>query len=133
MIETDPEVLAAFAEEAAERVGALEAGLLELERSPHAPHVDLLNAVFRDAHSIKAGANLLHLKSLETTAHRLENVLDSLRKGQLAARADVTQALLDGVDLLRELLASPTTPVTADMHQRLAGLEALLGRSQEPT
>ncbi|PKN09130.1 MAG: chemotaxis protein CheA [Deltaproteobacteria bacterium HGW-Deltaproteobacteria-8] len=131
MIETDPEVLAAFAEEAAERVGALEAGLLELERLPHAPQGDLLNAVFRDAHSIKAGANLLHLRNLETAAHRLENVLDSLRKGQLEAREDVTQALLDGVDLLRELLGNPTATVTADMHQRLAVLEALPGRSQE--
>jgi len=125
MLDTDPEVLAAFAEEAAERVGALEAGLLELERSPKNPH-DLLNAVFRDAHSIKAGANLLQLRGVETVAHRLENVLDCLRKGQLAPREDVTQALLDGVDLLRELLDSPGAPVAAAMHQRLAALEALI-------
>lgn len=131
MLETDPEVLAAFAEEASERLGALEAGLLELERSPREPQGDLLNAVFRDAHSIKAGANLLHLRNLETVAHRLENVLDSLRKGQLAPRGDVTQALLDGVDLLRELLDSPGAPVAADKHRRLAMLESLIGRPQE--
>ncbi len=131
MLETDPEVLAAFAEEASERLGALEAGLLELERLPQEPQGDLLNAVFRDAHSIKAGANLLHLKSLETAAHRLENVLDSLRKGQLAPREDVTQALFDGVDLLRELLDSPGKPGPADTLQRLATLEALTGRPTE--
>jgi two-component system chemotaxis sensor kinase CheA len=114
------------AEEAAERVGALEAGLLELERSPQNPQGDLLNAVFRDAHSIKAGANLLQLKGVETAAHRLESVLDCLRKGQLAAREDVTQALLDGVDLLRELLDSPGAPGAAALDQRLAALEALI-------
>ena len=131
MFESDPEVLAAFAEEASERLGALEAGLLELERSPGQPQGDRLNAVFRDAHSIKAGANLLHLQSLETAAHRLENVLDSLRKGQLAPREDVTQALLDGVDLLRELLGSTGAPGPADTLQRLAVLEALIGRPTE--
>lgn len=131
MVDTDPEVLAAFAEEASERLEALEAGLLELERAPQKPQQDLLNAVFRDAHSIKAGANLLHMKRLETVAHRLENVLDSLRKGQLAPREDVTQALLDGVDLLRELLGNPGGPEPADMPELLAVLEALPGRPPE--
>jgi chemotaxis protein histidine kinase CheA len=126
MFESDPEVLAAFAEEATERLGALEAGLLDLERSPQEPNGELLNAVFRDAHSIKAGANLLHLRTLETVAHRLENVLDSLRKGQLVPRDDVTQALFDGVDLLRELLARPGSTGPADMPQRLGVLESLL-------
>jgi chemotaxis protein histidine kinase CheA len=131
MLETDPEVLAAFAEEAAERLGALETGLLELERTADTPQADLLNAIFRDAHSIKAGANLLHLSTLETAAHRLENVLDSLRKGQLAPDADVTQALLDGVDLLRELLDKPGLPAPADMPQRLTALATLAGRTPE--
>jgi chemotaxis protein histidine kinase CheA len=131
MLESDPEVLAAFAEEASERVGALEAGLLELERTVQAPQADLLNAVFRDAHSIKAGANLLHLRNLETVAHRLENVLDSLRKGLIAPRAEVTQALLDGVDLLRELLDTPSAPGPADLPQRLAELASLAERPLE--
>jgi len=131
MLETDPEILAAFAEESAERLGALEAGLLELERLDQAPPAELLNAVFRDAHSIKAGANLLHLKSLEAAAHRLENVLDGLRKGQLALGDEVTQALLDGVDLLRELLSSPGAAAPADMPQRLAALQFIIGHTAE--
>ncbi len=129
MLETDLEVLAAFAEEAAERLGALEAGLLELERTANAPQADLLNAVFRDAHSIKAGANLLCLRNLETAAHRLENVLDCLRKGQLAPGADVIQPLLDGVDLLREMLDRPGAPAPADMPRRLAVLSSLTGQA----
>ncbi|MBU1229720.1 MAG: Hpt domain-containing protein [Proteobacteria bacterium] len=133
MAESDPEVLAAFAEEASERLSTLESGLLELERTAKAPQPGLLNAVFRDAHSIKAGANLLHLSLLETTAHRLENVLDSLRKGQLAAGGDVIQPLLDGVDLLRELLEKPEAPAPADMPRRLAVLATLAGRIPENT
>jgi len=131
MRESDPEVQAAFAEEASERLGALEAGLLTLERAAASPPADLLNAVFRDAHSIKAGANLLSLRSLEAAAHRLENVLDSLRKGRLSPGEDVIEALLDGVDLLRELLGRPGAGAPADMPRRLAVLESLAGRPPE--
>ena len=131
MPEADPEVLAAFAEEAAERLEALEAGLLELERTLVALQDERLNAVFRDAHSVKAGANLLRLKKIEAVAHGLENVLDSLRRGQLTPGGDVVQALLDGVDLLRDLLATPSAPGPANMPERLDALQALLGRTPE--
>jgi len=127
MYEHDPEVLAAFAEESAQRLGDLEAGLLELERTAAAPAADLLNAVFRDAHSVKAGAGLLGLHHVEKAAHRLENVLDLLRAGRLAAGPDVCQALLDGVDLLREILAAPGAELPVDADQRLAALTSLVG------
>ena len=71
MFGNDSEVLAAYIEESAERLASLEAGLLELESSTE-PAEELLNALFRAAHSIKAGANLLNLCAIETTAHRLE-------------------------------------------------------------
>lgn len=131
MLETDPEVLAAFSEEATERLAALEAGLLELERAQAAPSPDLLGAVFRDAHSIKAGANLLRMRDIETAAHLLENVLDCLRRGQLAPGEGVIGPLLDGVDLLRELLDKPEAPPPQDMPRRLAVLSALADRPQE--
>ncbi|GAB6125005.1 Hpt domain-containing protein [Humidesulfovibrio idahonensis] len=127
MYEHDPEVLAAFAEESAQRLGDLETGLLELERTAAAPAADLLNAVFRDAHSVKAGAGLLGLRQVETAAHRLENVLDQLRAGRLAAGPDVCQALLDGVDLLREILAAPGAALPADADPRLGALTSLVG------
>ena len=126
MLEHDPEILAAFAEESAERLDSLEAGLLRLEHSPNPPP-DLLNAVFRDAHSIKAGAGLLHLSALESAAHRLEHVLDHLRTGRLANGPDVCQALLDGLDLLREMVGAPTAPPSAELQRSLAVLSALAG------
>jgi chemotaxis protein histidine kinase CheA len=126
MYENDSEVLAAFAEESAERLNLLETGLLELERSLD-PLPELLNSMFRDAHSIKAGANLLHLDSLELVAHRLENVLDGLRTRQICNGPEVCQALLDGLDLLRELVAAPTNPPPSNFKQRLAVLSSLAG------
>ncbi|MBI5520774.1 MAG: Hpt domain-containing protein [Desulfovibrio sp.] len=122
MFDHDPEVLAAFAEESAGRMTSLENGLLALERDPANPAPDLLNSVFRDAHSVKAGANLLGLRPVETAAHRLENVLDRLRSGRMAPGPDVCQALLDGVDLLRDVLERPFDP---ESDPRLAALVRL--------
>lgn len=122
MLEHDPEVLEAFAEESAGRMASLEKGLLALERDPANPAPDLLNSVFRDAHSVKAGANLLGLRPVEAAAHRLENVLDLLRAGRMTATPDVCQALLDGVDLLRDVLERPFDP---ESDSRLAALTRL--------
>jgi two-component system chemotaxis sensor kinase CheA len=127
MFDHDPEVLAAFAEESAMRISSLERGLLALERDPARASADLLNSVFREAHSVKAGANLLGLRQVEIAAHRLENVLDMLRSGRLAARPEVCQTLLDGVDLLREILETPAAPRALDTDQRLAALSSLAG------
>lgn len=104
MPDCDAEVLATFAEEAAERLQGLEDGLLALEKALDAPPGGLLDEMFRHAHSVKAGAGLLGLRGVERAAHTLENVLDLLRKGTLDATDDVVTALLDGVDLLRDLL-----------------------------
>ena len=127
MFDNDPEVLAAFAEESTVRISALERGLLELEREPTRADADLLNSVFREAHSVKAGANLLGLRQVEVAAHRLENVLDLLRSGRLAAGPEVCQALLDGVDLLRDILDAPTAAHGLESEQRLAALARLAG------
>lgn len=130
MLENDPEVLAAFAEESAQRLGDLEKGLLALESRPSTPEPERLNALFRDAHSLKAGANLLGLADVEKAAHRLENVLDLLRSGRLAATPEVCQALLDGVDLLRDILEAPRTPPRLETDRRLAELTALTAQGR---
>ena len=86
--------------------------------------------MFRDAHSIKAGANLLNLRQVERAAHKLENVLDQLRAGRIAATPEVCQVLLDGVDLLREILAAPSAAAhdedNVEPDSRLAALAGLL-------
>ncbi len=125
MFENDPEVLQSFAEESSQRLLDLERGVLSIEREAADPQPDLLNAVFRDAHSMKAGANLLGLKQVERAAHALENVLDQLRSGRLAATSTVCQALLDGVDLLREILTAPAGEFRLESDTRLTALLGL--------
>ena len=95
-------VIEVFFEEAAELLADLEAGLLELEESPTDP--ELLNRVFRAAHTIKGNAGMLGFERIAHFTHRLESVLDELRSGSRAASADIVDALLAAQDVLRRML-----------------------------
>jgi chemotaxis protein histidine kinase CheA len=66
-----------FIQESAENVVAMEAGLLDLRATP--TDIELMNAIFRSAHSIKGGAGSFGLNNLVRLTHALENLLDRLR------------------------------------------------------
>jgi two-component system chemotaxis sensor kinase CheA len=98
----DP-VLEVFQEETVERLDSMETGLLRLETMDEIP-TNLINSIFRDAHSVKAGANLLKLSTIETLAHKLENVLEMIRRNELPVSEPVITASLEALDKLRELM-----------------------------
>jgi len=115
-----------FLQESAEHVASMEAGLLELRAAPD--DVELLNAIFRAAHSIKGGAGSFGLNSLVRFTHSLENLLDRLRSDEMRATEEVIDILLHSVDVLRELLgadADAELPAAAlELHERVEALLA---------
>ena len=70
---------ATFFEESREGLDAMEAGLLALEDGQHDPEV--INSVFRAAHSIKGGAGTFGFDAIAGLTHVLETLLDELRAG----------------------------------------------------
>jgi purine-binding chemotaxis protein CheW len=90
-----------FIQESIEHLQTLEDGLLKIEQDED---YELLNTVFRAAHSIKGAANYLGLEKIIKTAHVMENILDELRNGVIKADKGVVDYLLKGVDLLRSLI-----------------------------
>ncbi|NDV19343.1 chemotaxis protein CheA [Pseudodesulfovibrio sp. JC047] len=98
------EVLEIFLEETAERLDSIESGLLHLEECGLDCDPETINSIFRDAHSVKAGANLLELSTIEELAHKLENVLEMIRKSQLTPSELIITASLESIDKLRELI-----------------------------
>src|SRR5690625_5266633 len=71
------------------------------------PDMDDLNAIFRAAHSIKGGAGTFGcFEHLATTTHILENVLDAIRKGELALQQSMIDVFLDANDVLADQLAA---------------------------
>jgi two-component system chemotaxis sensor kinase CheA len=93
-----------FFEEAQEHLDNMEALLLDLDVD--APDPEQLNAIFRAAHSIKGSAGTFGFTDLAEVTHVLENLLDRIRKGELALRADMIDAFLDAGDVLKDLLAA---------------------------
>lgn len=93
-----------FFEEAAEHLAEMESLLLELDVEQ--PDSEMLNAIFRAAHSIKGGAGTFGFQDMAHVTHVLETLLDRLRKGELHPTVEMVDAFLDAGDVLKAQLAA---------------------------
>ncbi|RDI26133.1 two-component system chemotaxis sensor kinase CheA [Pseudacidovorax intermedius] len=98
------EFVGIFVEEAREHLDAMESLLLAL--SPNRVDGEMLNALFRAAHSIKGGAATFGLDEVAGLAHVAESLLDRLRDQRLALSADIVDALLVATDVMRAQIAA---------------------------
>src|SRR3954470_11538011 len=121
-------VLAAFLAEAEEGLASMEQALIALERGSAEPEV--LHDIFRVAHTIKGNAAALELAPLVTFAHEVEDLLESLRRQDIAVTEDVISLLLAAVDELRVLVpsaAAGATSLTERQNRLRSDIEALAG------
>jgi two-component system, chemotaxis family, sensor kinase CheA len=103
--ELQRQLVATFRVELEEHAAALNKGLLELEKNLSAEEKDeLLKTLFRSAHSIKGSARAVELKDISTVAHKMEDVLGALKKGDLAPSSRLVDGLLRATDLLTEAM-----------------------------
>lgn len=120
------QVLAAFQEEQVEHRQAAAELLLELEREPdHPQRRQLLDQLFREAHSLKGGARAAGLSDVEQLAHRVEDLFSAVRTGSLALTPDVCDpvyAALDAIGVMMTQVAAGR-PTDLDPHRHL--LDAL--------
>jgi two-component system chemotaxis sensor kinase CheA len=103
---------ATFFEESREGLEAMESGLLSLEQGSR--DGDLINSIFRAAHSIKGGSATFGFEAIAGLTHVLETLLDELRAGQREVGAPAIDAMLASVDVLRSLLAEAEHGQPAD-------------------
>ncbi len=113
---------AAFFEEASEHLQNMEAALLQLETqgSDH----ELLNTIFRAAHSIKGASATFGIDSVAKFTHVLENLLDRMREGTILPNSELCELLLKSTDVLSGLIQSEQTQCdppeqTGDILRRL--------------
>jgi two-component system, chemotaxis family, sensor kinase CheA len=117
-----------FFEEAAEHLASMETLLLELDLAQ--PDSEQLNAIFRAAHSIKGSSGTFGFTDMADVTHVLENLLDRIRKGELALREEMIDAFLAAGDVLKTLLAAHKGEGEADravVDATCARLRALTG------
>ncbi len=112
-----------FFEESFEALGSMEAALLKL--SAGEADVELINTIFRVAHSIKGGSATFGFADVAAFTHTLETLLDQLRSGQRQVQSSTVDVLLRSVDVLREMLSATQRKQTPDP-ALAAGLHAEL-------
>src|SRR5882724_3034309 len=106
-------VVVAYVAESEEGLQAMEESLIALESDSADP--ELLDNIFRVAHTIKGNASALDFPELASFAHRVEDLLDAIRTRKLSITAELISLVLHAVDALRALV-----PAAAEGNDQLS-------------
>ena len=98
------EIVDDFLVEADELIESLDVNLVKLESSPG--DLDLLSEIFRAAHTIKGTSSFLGFEQVTNLTHKMEDILNKLRKSELAVTPTIMDVLLQSLDILKQLLVN---------------------------
>ena len=100
-------LLSTFKVEAQEHIKAISSGLIELEKRPPADvQAQIVESLFREAHSLKGAARAVNIPDIETVCQSLESVFSLLKKGSIPLSQEVFNTLYRTNDIFRILLSS---------------------------
>ncbi|HSN03779.1 MAG TPA: Hpt domain-containing protein [Nitrospira sp.] len=113
----DSEVLSYFAPEAQEYLETLEANFLKLDKDPN--NAELINQLFRTAHTLKGSAYTVGFQSIGDLVHHVEDFMGAVRDGIMAVLPGHTDLLLRSIDVVRVLMRRDPA-MLASTQQRFA-------------
>lgn len=93
-----------FVDESFEHLSEIEKGLLELEKNPG--DKELINTVFRAAHTIKGSSASIGLHNISAFMHNVEEVLDLMRQDRIMPERELINVFFESADLVKEMLIS---------------------------
>jgi len=96
------EILQDFLVESFELIDQLDQDLVELETRPD--DLELLNRIFRVAHTVKGASSFLNFDVLTHLTHHMEDVLNKARHGELRITPSIMDVILESIDLMKALL-----------------------------
>lgn len=118
-----------FLAECREHLEGIESDLLIIEESGKNVDSELVNKVFRAAHSIKGGAAFFNLSQIKVLAHRTETVLDMIRSGKLKVSPEIINILLNSFDTLRSMINNPDEMNSVDISSQVGALQEIVDNS----
>ena len=121
-----------FFEESFEGLEIMETGLMDLD--PGVPDDEVINSIFRAAHSIKGGSGTFGFSAIASFTHVMETLLDEMRDGKREVTTDNADILLRSVDCLKEMLEAAQDGDDADeamVKEHQDELEKELGNSAQ--
>ena len=116
-----------FFEESFEGLDIMESQLVDM--SPETVDDEIVNTIFRAAHSIKGGAGTFGFMPVSEFTHVVETLLDEIRAGKRAMESEYIDLFLQSVDCLREMLGAMqagNAPETARPAEIKVAFEAIL-------
>ncbi len=125
-----------FLDESTGLVSRLNENLLQLDQwtKSHAAEgerpTDLLNEMFRSAHSIKGLSGMLRLSEINVLTHKVENVFDAARNGELPVTGESVDVILQAIDCLAAMIDALKDPGSEKVatEESLGRIENLLNR-----
>ncbi|MBD2110975.1 MULTISPECIES: hybrid sensor histidine kinase/response regulator [Cyanophyceae] len=129
--EDQKRILGYFIEEAKDHLNTIEQGLLNLADTLN--DSEMMNEVFRAAHSVKGGAAMLGLNSIQRTSHRMEDFFKVMKESPMRPDRDLETMLLQIFDGLQEQLEQLQSPfgLTNDQAQEImAPLEPIFVQAE---
>jgi two-component system chemotaxis sensor kinase CheA len=96
------DVLQSFIEESKESLEKIGNAFIRLENDP--ANMAIIDEIFRPIHSLKGNSGFFDLTNINKFSHKIENLIDFIRKDQLAVDKEIIDVLLTGVDYLQKML-----------------------------
>lgn len=107
------EIIGDFLIEADELIESLDTNFVKLESTPD--DLELLNEIFRAVHTVKGTSSFLGFDQVTTLSHKMEDILNKLRKAEMTMCPETMDILLEGLDVLKVLLENVRNKVTEEI------------------
>ncbi len=115
-----------FMEESREHLDKLGSLSLDMEKDPK--NMEVINAIFREAHSIKGMAASMGYTPISELTHKVEDLMDLIRKGEIGASSHIVDVLLRSIDILEAQLKAIETG--GDLEAGLSEVLAMIEHSK---
>ena len=124
-IVNDDETIQIFIQESLEHLANIENDFLAIEEAGVNLDKELINKVYRTAHSIKGGAGFMGLTNIKNITHEMENILGKFRSSELTPDTESINILLLASDTLRDLINNINTSNEVDISEHIEALIAI--------
>ncbi|MDH4205963.1 MAG: chemotaxis protein CheW [Desulfobacteraceae bacterium] len=116
------ETMQIFIDESLEHLADIQNDLLAIEAAGADIDENLVNKVYRAAHSIKGGAGFMGLSNIKNLTHEMENILGKIRSREMVPNAEIINILLLASDALVDLINNITQSNDIDISNHIESL-----------
>jgi two-component system chemotaxis sensor kinase CheA len=105
--QSDADMMVDFQNNTGELMDNLDTTILRLEQEPE--NKEVIEEIFRAAHTLKGAAGMFGFRGLERVMHRTENLFDLIRKGKMVPNSDIIDVVFQAMDVMKTLLGAVKT------------------------